>query len=73
MPNPTPKRRGRPPGPPKEPKPKVRMGRPTVWAQELGHTKDRGICAPEGFFEAWKDFNFRKRISDLTLDFLAEK
>jgi hypothetical protein len=67
------RKRGRPPGPPKPPKEPKPMGRPTVWDKRHGKAKCAGITAPERFFEFFKDQNFRKKISDLMLDFSAEK
>lgn len=60
---------------PREPKQKEpkRMGRPTFWPTSLGKNRTKSIGAPELFFTAWKDMEFRKKICDLTIDFLARK
>jgi hypothetical protein len=64
-----PKRRGRPPGPPKEPKEAKPMGRPTVWDKSLGKSTAHQVRAPEFFFQTWTtDQNFRKKISELLVD-----
>lgn len=52
-------------------KPNKPMGRPKVWAPELGLSECHNTSAPVKFWEAWKDWNFRKQLSQFTLDFLA--
>ncbi len=69
MPNP-PRKRGRPKGPPKKKKPPSKMGRPSVW---IHATKAQSIWAIPEFFEAFKSQEFKAKVQELTLDFLARK
>jgi hypothetical protein len=68
-----PRKRGRPPGSPKPPKEPKRMGRKTVWAEELGKSEARAVRAPKAFFEEWENHQFREPISNLILDIRNRK
>ncbi len=62
------RKRGRPKGPPKKKPPPSKMGRPSVW---IHPTKAQSIWAIPEFFEAFKSQEFKAKVQELTLDFLA--
>jgi hypothetical protein len=68
QPEPNNKRRGRPPGPPKESKPLAKMGRPSPWTTQTD--TDLKVRVPGYVGEAWRYFEFKKIVDKAARDFL---
>lgn len=63
----TPRKRGCPRKEPTPKGPRRKSGPKTVWDESLGLSFGREVRAPQAFFEAWKDMEFRRAINNLLL------
>ena len=61
------RKRGRPRKEPTPKGPRRKSGPKTVWDESLGLSTSKAVRAPQAFFDAWEDMEFRREINNLLL------